>query len=128
VAPPARGRRAHPRALGASERGLRRDRGRVGGIPFSFTAHAYDIYSNDPKLRNETLVWKLRNATQVFAVSDYAADLLREKLAPADRGRVHTVRVGIPMHLFCPEPPRPRDGTLASSASAAGSTRRGSTR
>jgi len=86
--------------------------GRVGGIPFSFTAHAYDIYSNDPKLRNETLAWKLRNAIQVFAVSDYAADLLRGKLAPEDRGRVHTVRVGIPMHLFRPEPPRPRDGTL----------------
>jgi glycosyltransferase involved in cell wall biosynthesis len=25
---------------------------------------------------------------------------------------VHTVRVGIPMHLFRPEPPRPRDGVL----------------
>jgi glycosyltransferase involved in cell wall biosynthesis len=85
---------------------------RVSGIPFSFTAHAYDIYSNAPKLRNETLVWKLRRATQVFAVSDYAADLLRARLEPSERGRVHTVRVGIPMHLFRPEPPRPRDGTL----------------
>jgi hypothetical protein len=86
--------------------------GRVGGIPFSFTAHAYDLYSNDPKLRNETLVWKLRHATQVFAVSDYAAGLLRGKLPAAERGRVHTVRVGIPMHLFRAEPPRARDGTL----------------
>ena len=86
--------------------------GRVAGIPFSFTAHAYDIYSNDPKLRNETLAWKLSRATQVFAVSDYAAELLRAKLPAGERDRVHTVRVGIPMHLFRAEPPRPRDGTL----------------
>jgi glycosyltransferase involved in cell wall biosynthesis len=85
---------------------------RVSGIPFSFTAHAFEIYSNAPKLRNETLVWKLRHATQAFAVSDYAADLLRRKLPPSERGRVHTVRVGIPLHLFRPEPPRPRDGLL----------------
>jgi glycosyltransferase involved in cell wall biosynthesis len=84
----------------------------VSGIPFSFTAHAYDIYSNAPRLRNETLAWKLRHATQAFAVSDFAAELLRGKLSPAERGRVHTVRVGIPMHLFRAEPPPPREGVL----------------
>jgi len=85
---------------------------RVSSIPFSFTAHAYDIYKNDPKVRNETLVWKLRHATQVFAVSDFAAEMLRAKLPPAERGRAHTVRVGIPMHLFRAEPAPPRDGAL----------------
>ena len=85
---------------------------RVSGIPFSFTAHAFDIYANDAKRRNETLVWKLRHATQVFAVSDFATELLRGKLPPAERGRVHTVRVGIPMHLFRAEPPPPRAGDL----------------
>ena len=84
----------------------------VSGIPFSFTAHAFDVYKDVPRFRNDTLAWKLRHAARAFAVSDFAADLLRAKLPPAERGRVHTVRVGIPMELFRAEPARPRDGVL----------------
>lgn len=86
--------------------------GRVSGIPFSFTAHAYDIYCTTPKLRNDTLDWKLCHATQIFAVSEYAASLLRHRLPAADRDRVHTLYVGIPMNLFREEPPQPLDGEL----------------
>ena len=86
--------------------------GVVSGIPFSFTAHAYDIYCTTPKLRNDTLCWKLRHAHKVFAVSEYGANLLRQRLPIAHRDRVHTVYVGIPMHLFRPEPSPPRDGML----------------
>jgi glycosyltransferase involved in cell wall biosynthesis len=86
--------------------------GTVSGIPFSFTAHAYDIYSRAPRHRNETLGWKLARAVQVFTVNDYAAGLLREFLPAGVRDRVQTVYVGIPMHLFCVEPMPPRDGTL----------------
>ena len=39
--------------------------GVVSGIPFSFTAHAYDIYCTSMRLRNGTLDWKLRHAVQV---------------------------------------------------------------
>ena len=84
----------------------------VSGIPFSFTAHAFDVYKDVPRFRNDTLAWKLRHATRAFAVSDFAANLLREKLPPDERGRVHTVRVGIPMELFRAEPARLRDGVL----------------
>ena len=45
-------------------------------------------------------------------MSDFAADLLRAKLPPGERGRVHTVHVGIPMELFHAEPARPREGAL----------------
>jgi glycosyltransferase involved in cell wall biosynthesis len=84
----------------------------VSGIPFSFTAHAYDIYSRAPRLRNDTLAWKLGRAAQVFAVSTFAAGRLRALLPAADRGRVHTAYVGIPLDLFRPRTPQPRDGAL----------------
>lgn len=81
--------------------------GGVAGLPFSFTAHAYDIYSTAPRQRNATLDWKLRHAGCVFTVSDYARDLLRARLAPDERDRVCTAYVGIPTALFRPEPPPP---------------------
>jgi glycosyltransferase involved in cell wall biosynthesis len=77
----------------------------VAGIPFSFTAHAYDIYSTAPRVRNETLGWKLRRAARVFTVSDFGARFLRARLPPEDAGRVTTVHVGIPIDLFHPEAP-----------------------
>jgi colanic acid/amylovoran biosynthesis glycosyltransferase len=79
--------------------------GCVSGIPFSFTAHAYDIYSTALRVRNDTLGWKLRRARQVFTVNQFAADLLRRDLPAEARGRVQTVYVGIPMHLFRAAPP-----------------------
>src|SRR5262249_39207664 len=85
--------------------------GSVAGLPFSFTAHAYDIYSTDPRVRNATLDWKLRHAARVFTVSNFARDLLRAQLPEADRERVCTAYVGIPTGLFRAEPPPPdRDG------------------
>src|SRR5215475_9268429 len=81
--------------------------GSVADLPFSFTAHAYDIYSTDPRLRNATLDWKLRHAARVFAVSNFARDLLRARLPEADRARVSTAYVGIPTGLFRAEPPPP---------------------
>jgi colanic acid/amylovoran biosynthesis glycosyltransferase len=79
----------------------------VAGIPFSFTAHAYDIYLTTPRYRNATLDWKLAHAARVLTVSDYARDLLRSRLPAAARERICTAYVGIPMGLFRPEPPPP---------------------
>jgi glycosyltransferase involved in cell wall biosynthesis len=81
----------------------------VAGLPFSFTAHAYDIYSTAPRQRNATLDWKLRHAARVFTVNRYARDLLRERLTAVEQGRVCTAYVGIPTALFRPEP-QPPDG------------------
>ncbi len=78
--------------------------GSVSGLPFSFTAHAYDIYSTDPRLRNATLDWKLGRAARVFTVNDYARDMLRARLPASARERVCTAYVGIPTALFRPEP------------------------
>jgi glycosyltransferase involved in cell wall biosynthesis len=78
--------------------------GQVAGLPFSFTAHAYDIYSEAPRQRNATLDWKLAHAARVFTVSDYGRALLGARLPETARGRVSTVYVGIPIDLFRPEP------------------------
>jgi glycosyltransferase involved in cell wall biosynthesis len=83
----------------------------VSNVPFSFTAHAYDIYCTKTKLRNETLDWKLRHAVQVFAVSKYAMCLLLQR-QPAAAERIHSVHVGIPLDLFREEPPPPLNGRL----------------
>jgi glycosyltransferase involved in cell wall biosynthesis len=86
--------------------------GSVAGIPFSFTAHAFDVYSTAPERRNDTLAWKLHHAVQAFAVSTYAAERLRRHLPPADRDRVQVAYVGIPMQLFRAEPAPPADDGL----------------
>jgi glycosyltransferase involved in cell wall biosynthesis len=77
----------------------------VAGIPFSFTAHAYDIYQSTPRQRNDTLGWKLAHVARAFAVSDFATRFLRTRLAAGEDGRVETAYVGIPMELFRAAPP-----------------------
>ncbi|HJW69969.1 MAG TPA: glycosyltransferase family 4 protein, partial [Candidatus Binatia bacterium] len=79
----------------------------VAALPFSFTAHAYDIYSTAPRHRNVTLDWKLRHAARVFTVNRYARDLLRARLSAVEQGRVCTAYVGIPTALFRVEPQPP---------------------
>ncbi len=77
----------------------------VSGLPFSFTAHAYDIYSQAPRMRNSTLPVKLHAAARVFCVSQFAVELLQGQLPPGRRDRVKTAYVGIPIDLFRIEPP-----------------------
>jgi glycosyltransferase involved in cell wall biosynthesis len=85
---------------------------KISGIPYSFTAHAYDIYCTKLSLRNDTLQWKLRHANKVVVVSNYAADILRQLLPAPARDRVQTIYVGIPLDLFCEMPPQSFDGKL----------------
>ncbi len=86
--------------------------GQVAGLPFSFTAHAYDIYSQAPRQRNATLDWKLAHAARVFTVSDYGRSLLGARLPEALRERIATVYVGIPIDLFRLESQPADDGPL----------------
>jgi colanic acid/amylovoran biosynthesis glycosyltransferase len=79
----------------------------VSAIPFSFTAHAYDIYCTTLSLRNVTLNWKLRHAIQAFAISEHGKNFLCSQLCATDRGHVHKVYVGIPLDLFKEQAPPP---------------------
>jgi len=72
-------------------------------IPFSFTAHAFDIYgSHDFRV----LASKMRAARFVVTVSDYNARYLAER-AGAPVPRIELVRNGIDLEHFAPaaEPP-----------------------
>lgn len=67
------------------------------GLPYSFTAHAHDIYVERPMLGE-----KLRNASFVVAISDYNRRLLEELYGDDARGRVAVVHCGIQPEVFAP--------------------------
>jgi glycosyltransferase involved in cell wall biosynthesis len=68
-------------------------------IPFSFTAHAHDIYVDRTMLDE-----KLRAAQAVVTVSEYNRRLLHDLYGPLADG-VQVVRCGIDPAFFAPRPP-----------------------
>lgn len=86
--------------------------GKVSGLPFSFTAHAYDIYCHSLKLRNETLSWKIRQAEHVFTVSQFGKKFLRQQFPELDHSHIHTAHVGIPISFFPEELPLPLEDKI----------------
>ena len=78
---------------------------RISGIPYSFTAHAYDIYEKDVKPK--VLAYKLEKARFVVTISDYNKAHL-ERLANGAAGKVVRIYNGIDLERFTPgsEPPR----------------------
>jgi colanic acid/amylovoran biosynthesis glycosyltransferase len=60
---------------------------RLTGIPYSFTAHSYDIYVHTTMLRE-----KLADASFVVAISEYHKTLLSRF---GDRGKIHVIHCGI---------------------------------
>jgi len=75
---------------------------RLVGLPYSFTAHAHDIYVDRPMLEE-----KLAAARFVVTISDFNRKLLRE-LYGRSADRVHVVHCGVDAELFRPGPPGPR--------------------
>jgi colanic acid/amylovoran biosynthesis glycosyltransferase len=75
------------------------------GLPYSFTAHAHDIYVERPMLDE-----KVRDASFVVAISDYNRRLLEELYGRDADGRVRVVHCGIEPDVFAPrEQPAPAD-------------------
>jgi colanic acid/amylovoran biosynthesis glycosyltransferase len=76
------------------------------GIPYSVTAHAYDIYLSPRLLRK-----KVSAAAFGVAVSEYSKDLL-ERAGPYRKGfRWHLIRNGVPLDIFRPPGKRTSPGT-----------------
>jgi glycosyltransferase involved in cell wall biosynthesis len=80
---------------------------RISGIPFSFTAHAMDIFKSH--LNPGALSHKIQEARFVVTVSDFNKRYLEERTAPAT-GKVFRIYNGIPLGRFAPngvspEPP-----------------------
>lgn len=80
---------------------------RMSGIPFSFTAHAKDIYLSRPAILRR----HLHAAEFVATCTAYNADYLRQIAPGLDPRRVHLVYHGIDLENFAPaEAPAVRTG------------------
>ena len=67
------------------------------GIPFSFTAHANDIFA--PRVFAIGLEKLMSEASAIVAVSDYGAEFLRSKF-PTAAAKVHRIYNGIDLSAF----------------------------
>jgi colanic acid/amylovoran biosynthesis glycosyltransferase len=73
----------------------------ASGIPFSFTAHAMDIFKTH--LSRRSLQKKIRYARFVVTVSDYNRTYLSE-IAPDDADKIIKINNGIHLDRFVPGP------------------------
>lgn len=70
----------------------------LSGIPFGFTSHAQDIYS-DPLM----LSLKIARAQLPLTISQYNRDYLIENYAPENPAKLRVHRVAVDLAHFCPE-------------------------
>jgi colanic acid/amylovoran biosynthesis glycosyltransferase len=80
---------------------------RLAGVPYSVTAHAYDIF-RDPA----NLTEKLEQASFAVAECDYAADHLRALVSPQAAPRIHRIRTGADASFFARRKPSPGTGRV----------------
>jgi glycosyltransferase involved in cell wall biosynthesis len=69
------------------------------GIPYSFTAHANDIFA--PRDFVVSLATLMENAAAVVTVSDYGVRLLQERF-PVSAAKIHRVYNGVDLNRFSP--------------------------
>src|SRR5436305_8732631 len=67
------------------------------GIPYSFTAHANDIFA--PRAFTVSLDRLIGSAAAVVTVSDYAVGLLQERF-PESAAKIHRVYNGVDLSRF----------------------------
>jgi glycosyltransferase involved in cell wall biosynthesis len=71
---------------------------RMSGVPFSFTAHAIDIY--DHGLRDKLMVTKLCEARFVVTVCDYNKKFIIEHYPAAIANNIHVVNNSVDLDYF----------------------------
>lgn len=77
----------------------------LSGIPYSFTAHAYDIYRTD--IDTQTLRQRMKQAKFVVTVSEFNKAYL-ERLSRGAAEKIVRVYNGIDLERFVPHDPPPR--------------------
>ena len=63
---------------------------RLQNVPFSFTAHAHDIYKNQMLLKE-----KISQAKAVITISDFNRNYLRGLASSRDRNKIFTIYLGV---------------------------------
>ena len=81
----------------------------LSGIPFSFTAHAVDLYKDN--VSRDDLARKAAAARFVVTVSRYNLEFL-ESLAPGVRDKLVLARCGIDLDRFAPRPLPPQPSRM----------------
>lgn len=77
--------------------------GHVAGIPYSATAHAFDITSTDPRIMNGSVSLKCRRADAIVTISEYnRGDILSRWPELADV-RLEVIYNGIDTSTFTPD-------------------------
>jgi glycosyltransferase involved in cell wall biosynthesis len=71
------------------------------GLPYSFTAHAHDIYLERPMLDE-----KIRQAGFVVTISEYNRELLRELYGTDAAAKTVVIHCGVDPAVFQPQPAR----------------------
>ncbi len=86
---------------------------RLSRIPFSFTAHAKDIYHLYKSIASDNAMRraKIAEAEFVATVSNYNRSHLRQ-VAPSHGARVRRLYNGIDLGRFTPEPPERKPGQI----------------
>jgi glycosyltransferase involved in cell wall biosynthesis len=78
---------------------------RLTDIPYSFTAHAHDIYVDQRLLREKTA-----EAAFVATISEYNRAVIARHCRPVDVPKLHVVHCGVDTELFIPPTRRARSG------------------
>ena len=71
------------------------------GLPYSFTAHAHDIYIDRSMLEE-----KIRDASFVVTISDFNRAMLGDLYGPWAAAKTSVIRCGVDLTAFTPRPPR----------------------
>lgn len=83
----------------------------LSGLPFSFTAHAHEIFEDDPLYERQRPGWgirrKIARSRLVTTCAGFNAEYLRERF-PDLADRVRLVYHGIDLSLFSGRPAEPR--------------------
>lgn len=89
--------------------------GKVAAIPYSATAHAFDITSEDPRIKNGSVSLKCRNADVIITISEYNRRDILSRWPELESINLEVIYNGIDTDLFAPgDRPRPldHDGTV----------------
>jgi colanic acid/amylovoran biosynthesis glycosyltransferase len=78
---------------------------RLTGIPYSFTAHAHDIYVDQRLLAEKTA-----EAAFVATISEFNRQFIARHSRPEDARKLHVVHCGVDTMLFAPPVQRERVG------------------